>query len=217
MSRLNISVVPQYSFSTDSAGNLSNFLFPKVFVWSFSVIHFQNYFSHQPLLHGISLRTKTGGLAEGDLVLYFQYVYFPTLPVLSGTLRHNYKIVFYNSNMWRKKSQNTKNVSVFFSQILSNTFTFTLNLSFVPLRSSVVEFWVHRYYPLRYKTTTITACYRGANNSHITGFIAFNDSAWMFNCESAYSTMKVAVVYQSSKSPRFSSQNTCPKHGFEFF
>ena len=131
MSRLNISVVLHYSFSTDSAGNLSNFLFPKVLVWSFSVIHFQNYFSHQPLLHGISSRTKTGGLAEHDLWSLFPNVYFSTLPVLFETLHHNDKTVFYNSNRWRKKSQNTKNVSVFLTQILSNTFTFTLNLCFI--------------------------------------------------------------------------------------
>ena len=86
------------------------------------------------------------------------------------------------------------------------------------MRSSVVEFFrEHRYYPRGYKTTTITAFYRVANNSHITGFTVFYVSTWMFNWKSAYSIIKGAVVYQSFKSPTFSSQNTCPKHGFEYF
>ena len=54
-------------------------LFPKFLVWLFLIIHFQKYFSPQPLLHGISLRKKTGGLVDHDLVLYFQNIYFPTL------------------------------------------------------------------------------------------------------------------------------------------
>ena len=75
-SRLNISVILRYSHSVR---NLSQYLFPKVLVWLFLIIHFQKYFSPQPLLHGISLRKKTGGLVDHDLVLYFQNIYFPTL------------------------------------------------------------------------------------------------------------------------------------------
>ena len=64
---------------SDSVKNLSYWLFPKVLVWLFSIIHFRKHFSPQPLFHRISSRKKTGGLAEHDLVLYFQNVYFPTL------------------------------------------------------------------------------------------------------------------------------------------
>ena len=67
-SSLKISVI---LFCTDSVGNLSYFLFPKVLTLLFSVIHFQKYFFPQPLLHRIACLTRLVDLhdMEHDLVL----------------------------------------------------------------------------------------------------------------------------------------------------